>query len=204
MNRPDPKAVESPALLPLRSVVERLVWDEIFPEHQPIEVDLGCGDGSFLAQAAKSSPHRNFLGVERLLGRARKAARKLERAGLTNARVLRIENSYAVQWLFPKATISAYHILFPDPWPKRRHWPRRLLTADFAAALHQSLAARGEVHLATDHESYFTEMLRAFAEEYWQRMDPVVHDTEEWRTDFEREFVKAKRPIFRARFLKRD
>ena len=204
MNYPDPKAVELPALVPLRSIVERLVWDEIFPERQPIEVDLGCGDGSFLVQAAKSSPHHNFLGVERLLGRARKAARKLERAGLTNALVLRIENSYAVQWLFPRATISAYHILFPDPWPKRRHWPRRLLTADFAIALHQSLVAQGEVNLATDHESYFSEMLRAFANEHWQRIDPVVRDAEEWRTDFEREFVKARRTIFRARFLKRD
>ena len=99
----------------------------------PLEIDLGCGDGSFLAALARESPEKNFLGIERLLGRVRSACRRIERAGLTNARVMRFEISYAVEHLLPPGSVTAFYLLFPDPWPKRRHAPRRLVTESFLA-----------------------------------------------------------------------
>lgn len=185
-----------------RSIVERLDWREVFPKEQPIEVDLGCGDGSFLVQIAKAHPDRNFLGVERLKGRALKTARKIERAGLTNARVLRIESSYAVEWLFPPSSVAAVHILFPDPWPKRRHWSRRLMQVGFIAALQKCLVPGGEVHFTTDHKDYFEEVPPRFEGDSWRRVDPVTRVGEEWRTDFELEFEKEQRAIWRARWMK--
>src|SRR2546428_5240443 len=70
-----------------RSYFERLSLDEIFPVKQPIEVELGSGDGGFLEQYAKAVLEHNFLGIERLLGRLRKLDRKGLRAGLTNLRL---------------------------------------------------------------------------------------------------------------------
>lgn len=194
---------------PLRTITERLDWREVFSLSSeggplpPIEVDLGCGDGEFLSQLAKSFPDRNFLGVERLKGRARKAARKLARAGLTNARVLRIESGYAVQWLFPPESVAAAHILFPDPWPKRRHWRRRLMKAELVAALHRALVPCGEVHFATDSEEYFCQTLPLFGPG-WLRVEPLQRRGQEWRTEFERAYASAGKPIHRARWVKQQ
>src|SRR5215470_2143609 len=94
-------AKPAPATLVHRppSYVERLDLSKLFAEAQPLEVELGSGDGSFLAHWAARHPQRNFLGVERLLGRLRKLDRKGRRAGLGNLRLLRIEASYCLTWL---------------------------------------------------------------------------------------------------------
>ena len=67
-----------------------LDFEAIYGRRAPLEVDLGCGDGSFLTAAAAANPLRNFLGIERLLGRVRSACRKITRRELTNARILRL------------------------------------------------------------------------------------------------------------------
>ncbi|MGH7936376.1 MAG: tRNA (guanine(46)-N(7))-methyltransferase TrmB, partial [Chthoniobacterales bacterium] len=116
---------------------------QVFPRAAPLEVDLGCGDGTFLVALAAKFPERNFLGVERLLGRVRSACGKAARAKLPNVRVLRIESSYAVEYLLPPASVAVGHLLFPDPWPKKRHHRRRIVTAGFIAAIHRVLKPRG-------------------------------------------------------------
>jgi tRNA (guanine-N7-)-methyltransferase len=77
-------------ILPV-SILERLSIAGMFPKEQPVEVELGAGDGSFLVQYAGLHPEHNFIGVERLLGRLRKIDRKSRRAGLLNVRVIRLE-----------------------------------------------------------------------------------------------------------------
>src|SRR5437667_9642984 len=114
-----------------KSVTESLNWAEIFPRSAPIEIDLGCGDGAFLTAMAQSHPEHNFLGIERLLGRVSKVCRKVAREDLKNARVLRIDAAYAVEHLIPPESVTAFHLLFPDPWPKRRHHLRRAFTNTF-------------------------------------------------------------------------
>jgi tRNA (guanine-N7-)-methyltransferase len=128
---------------------------EILRPGRPLEIDLGCGDGSFLVEMARHYPERDFLGVERLLGRVRKVCRKVTRAGLANARVLRLESRYVVEWLLPPASISRLHLLCPDPWPKVRHHRRRLIQPDFLAAVRRVLEPGGEFLFMTDHEDYF-------------------------------------------------
>lgn len=128
---------------------------ELCHEDRPLEIDLGCGDGSFLLEMARHHPERDFLGVERLLGRVSKVCRKITRGGLSNARVLRLESRYVVEWLLPEASISRIHLLCPDPWPKIRHHRRRLVQMDFLAALHRALVPGGEWLFMTDHPEYF-------------------------------------------------
>src|SRR5471032_2062665 len=111
----------------LRSIIEPLVLAEIFPKPQPLEVELGCGDASFLVGYARRNPGRNFIGVERLLGRIQKLDRKGRRDGLVNLRGVRIESAYFLQYLLPPGSASALHIYFPDPWPKKRHRKHRLI-----------------------------------------------------------------------------
>ncbi len=122
-----------------------LDFDCVFRRAAPVEVDIGSGNGSFLAALAQKNPDRNFLGLERLLGRVRSACRKIAEQNLSNARVLRLESSYAIQYLLPPRSIAVFHLLFPDPWPKRRH---------------QRLTAKGLLTVATDEQDYFDEMVK--------------------------------------------
>jgi tRNA (guanine-N7-)-methyltransferase len=141
-----------------------LQLETIFGRSAPLEVDLGCGDGSFLAAIAAENPAANFLGIERLRGRVRSACRKIEFSDLPNARILQAEIGYAVEQLLPSNSVTRFHIMFPDPWPKRRHAPRRLLTETVLQALHRKLVANGTVRIATDDCEYFRQITRAVSQ----------------------------------------
>ena len=135
------------------SLIDRLDLEKIFGRIAPLHVDLGCGDGSFICALAERLPEKNFLGIERLLGRIRSAARKASTVG--NVRLLRMENSYAVRYLLPAGSVETFYLLFPDPWPKRRHWQRRSVTAEFLGAISLALAENGRFLIATDDLDYF-------------------------------------------------
>jgi tRNA (guanine-N7-)-methyltransferase len=160
----------------------------MFPQSQPLEVELGSGDGGFLAQWAARHPDRNFLGVERLLGRLRKLDKKGRRAGLTNLRLLRVEAGYCLGWMLPAASVSALHVYFPDPWPKRRHWKNRLVNAAFVQAAARALRPDGTVYLRTDHADYCEQMRAVFAAVPEFSPTDTPADLVALLTDFEKDF----------------
>src|SRR5215469_11449301 len=129
---PSNSSVES-LIVELRSIVEPLSPGHLFPKPQPLEVELGCGDASFLVELARRHPEKNFIGVERLLGRITKLDRKGRRTGLKNLRGVRIESAYFLRYLLPPHSAEAIHIYFPDPWPKKRHHKNRLINEGFPA-----------------------------------------------------------------------
>jgi tRNA (guanine-N7-)-methyltransferase len=182
------------------SYVSRLDPTQIFRRVAPLVVDLGCGDGSFLAAMAKSHPARNFLGIERLAGRVRTAARKASE--LPNVRVLRVETAYAVRYLLPADSVEAFYLLFPDPWPKRRHRRRRIFTPDFLEALIAALAAGGVLHMATDQRDYFEEMQRLASTFPPLQNTPLSETNELPSTTFEKRFLKAGADIYRLELRK--
>jgi tRNA (guanine-N7-)-methyltransferase len=167
---------------------------ELFPRKGPLEVDLGCGDGSFLVAMALRYPERNYLGTERLMGRVRSTCRKATRAGVTNVRLLRVESAYLVRHLLPRASVSRFYVLFPDPWPKRRHWPRRLVQPEFLEAAAMALTPGGELCIKTDDAAYFAAIgktaagCRLFSPEPWDEEVPM--------TDFERHYAAQGRSIY--------
>jgi tRNA (guanine-N7-)-methyltransferase len=146
-----------------KSLISALEFDKVFSRLAPLEIDLGCGDGAFLAALAQENPTRNFLGIERLLGRVRSVCRKIARLDLRNARILRVESNYAVTHLLPAGSVTTFHLLFPDPWPKRRHHRRRAFTPEFVSSIHRALIAGGLFHVATDHADYFHQIERVIA-----------------------------------------
>ena len=175
---------------------------DIFPRPGPFEIDLGSGEGAFLLAMAKRHPGRNFLGVERLLGRVRKVCRAIARHDLDNARIVRIETAYALRYLLPLGSVSVAHVGFPDPWPKRYHQRRRLIQDGFMEALHGIVADGGELRVKTDDEPYFQWMERVFERtKGWQRVD-WAEEPDYPVTDFERRFTAQGLPIYRARLLK--
>jgi tRNA (guanine-N7-)-methyltransferase len=140
-------------------ILQRLDWPGLFGRSAPVELELGAGDGSFLMRHAALHPDHDFLGVERLLGRLRKIDRKSRRLGLTNVRALRLEASYVLEWMIPAGSLEALHIYFPDPWPKRRHWKRRLIDPRFTELVVRAIRPGGHFHVRTDDASYFEQMM---------------------------------------------
>ncbi len=185
----------------IESVVERLDLERMFPKAQPLEVELGSGDGSFLAKYANLQRDTNFIGVERLLGRLRKLDRKSLKLGLRNIRIIRIEASYFLEHLLPRASVTALHIYFPDPWPKRKHRKHRLINLDFPSLAQKVLRDQGVIYLRTDDADYFGAMKNAFAKaDYFQEI-PTPDELAAVVTDFERSFlargVQANRAAYR-------
>lgn len=172
----------------------------IFPGRAglPLEMDLGSGDGSFVMAMAAASLDRNFLAVERLMGRVRRTCRYTGRLGLRNLRVLRVESHYLLRHLMPAQSVAVLHIMFPDPWPKRRHNHRRLIQTEFLDAAHTVLQPAGELRLTTDDHPYFLHMRKVFTahpgftEEVWEPGEDYP------QTDFERGFRAKGLPIYRA------
>ena len=200
---PSPNGANASAIFKPDNWFAPLEWHKVFAQEQPIEIDLGCGKGSFLVWAAHTQPQRNFLGVERLLRRLRRVDRKAARAGVNNVRLIRVEATYLVSKLVPDRSISTYHILFPDPWPKRRHHTRRLIQVPFLSEVHRTLTAEGVVNCATDHEGYFEWIQREFQKSgQFVETEPAQLPPEAW-TDFEREFVAAGKKVYRCRWQKR-
>jgi tRNA (guanine-N7-)-methyltransferase len=183
----------------LSSIIERIEFANLFAQVQPLEVELGCGDGSFLVNYAKRHPERNFIGVERLLGRIRKLDRKGRRAGLTNLRGVRIESAYFLEYLLPAHSATALHVYFPDPWPKRKHWKNRLVNERFPTIAQQALAPDGVVYLRTDDAQYFEQMTEVFRSTNFRLMETPV-ELSELLTDFEEDFIKRGVRTLRAAY----
>jgi len=140
------------------SYVKPLDLEKAFGRSAPLDVDLGCGDGAFLVAMAERHPERNFLGIERMRGRVEKTSRKA--AKIDNVRVLHLESAYAVRYLLPENSVETFYLLFPDPWPKRRHQRRRVATSEFLDAIHRALRRNGTLRIATDDRNYFEQIQR--------------------------------------------
>jgi tRNA (guanine-N7-)-methyltransferase len=193
-------AVKNPLLYELPTILERIDLAQLFAGPQPLEVELGCGDASFLAEYARQNPKKNFIGVERLLGRIQKLDKKCRRLGLSNTRGVRIESSYFLEYLLPPHSATALHIYFPDPWPKKKHRRHRLISERFPSLAQQSLAAGGTVFLRTDDSDYFEQMNEVFsaAKEFEKVETPAA--LAEITTDFERDFNAQGIPTLRAAY----
>ena len=170
-----------------------------FGRKAPLQVDLGCGDGSFLCQLASQNPNHNFLGLEKMASRVAKTCRKS--ADLENVRVINVESAYAVRYLLPEASVQTFYLLFPDPWPKRRHHRRRIMTPDFLDAIHRALTDDGIFRIATDEREYF-HRIRLIAEKHSGFRIVDIADDQLPSTQFQRRFAAVGAPIYRLALAK--
>ena len=182
------------------SIVRPLDLPVLFPQSQPLEIELGCGDASFLVEQARRNPGRNFIGVERLLGRIQKLHRKGRRLGLANLRGARIESSYFLQYLLPPHSAAALHIYFPDPWPKKKHRRHRLVGGSFPALARHAMAAGGTVFLRTDDADYFGQMNEVFGAAGFFEKTETPPELAGIVTDFERDFNARGIPTLRTAY----
>jgi len=177
----------------------RVRWEELFANANPVEVEIGSGNGAFLRFAAERNPGVNFFGIEKRRSRAEQAARSLRAAGLSNAIVINADAVCVIATLVPEESVQAYHIYFPDPWPKRRHRRRRLFgsgNANLAEEICRTLRPGGRVHLASDLPEHLRSIVKSLLacghlREAAPSGQPLV-------THFAQKYGRQGRPLFRV------
>ena len=184
-------------------------WDqkEVFPRCQAMEVEVGTGKGLFLRRQASTETEKNFLGIEISSKYARFAASRLAQQALTNARVVHADARHVFSETLPDASLTAIHIYFPDPWWKKRHHKRRLLTPVFVQQLSRTLISGGILHFWTDvSETYEAGLIALATDDRLQGPQGVAPREAEYdldyQTHFERRMRLSGKPIFRSEFIR--
>lgn len=183
-----------------------LNWEDLFGNSNPVELEIGCGKGRFIINSATQYPDINYIGIERASPYFRIMKERAAKSNLTNIRLLQDDAAYFIEKFVPDESITAYHLYFPDPWPKKRHRKRRIFNGDFLTRVERTLIPGGTLDIATDFEQYFEEMIeRLDASAVMKKMADIperVKALGESRTNFETKYVAEGRPIYRAGYRK--
>jgi tRNA (guanine-N7-)-methyltransferase len=139
----------------LRKMYQPWRWADLFGDERPVEVEIGTGNGAFIVDAALRSAERGFLGIEVSKRFFAKASRCAARKGASNVRMVCADAAYVLSTFVPRASVAAYHIYFPEPWPKDRHAKRRLFRPTLVSQLAETLKRGGYLFVVTDVEDYF-------------------------------------------------
>lgn len=152
----------------------------LFARPGPAVLELGSGHGHFLTAYARAHPAHLCAGVDLMSDRVRRATKKRDRAGLTNLSFVRAEAMEFFHCLPLKARFQRVFVLFPDPWPKKRHHKNRLLSPPFFATLAARCPPGADFYFRTDYEPYF-EGVRAMIERHpsWEVQDGAPWPFEE-------------------------
>lgn len=148
--------------IPLKGVIDPT---EVFFGMKPDEVimEIGSGMGEATAQIAAARPNSGYIAVEVHKPGIGALIIHAERLGIRNLRIIEGDIWEVLSNHWTDKSIDAFHIFFPDPWPKRKQNKRRLLRAEFISLLAQKLKPSGRVHIATDWVPYAEEIEKNFA-----------------------------------------
>ena len=128
--------------------------EEIFGNTNPVDCEIGFGDGAFLIHSAQTKPNRNYLGIDYSIVSVRKTSKKIEKYGLNNIRLIHLDADSAFHLLIPECSLERIYINFPDPWPKKKHEKRRLLDRSFNLLTASRAKKNAIMHILTDDPFY--------------------------------------------------
>ena len=150
-------------VLPYRTSV--LDATAAFGRDAPLVLEIGFGMGQATAAIASARPDTDFVGIEVHEAGVGALLQCIESAALANLRIVRHDAVEVLQHMVAPGSLAGVHLFFPDPWPKKRHWKRRLVQPPFAALVASRLAPGGVFHAATDWQPYAEQMLHVLSAE---------------------------------------
>lgn len=209
------EAVQDNAV-PLHDLPSPIDWQNLFGNTYPVEIEVGPGKGRFLLEASKQFPQINYIGVERAQKyveitreRFKKYMRhfSIERdSGMfENVRLAWTDANYFLTRYVPDESVQAYHIYFPDPWPKARQQKRRIFrNKDFLSAITRTLISNeGRLYVVTDFAEYFSEIQERLANLTTLKSVPLNSSGyEHISTNFEMKYRSEGRKIYRVVYEK--
>ena len=173
------------------------------PTGRRVELDLGCGKGSFTTQLALKYPDSFIMAADIMIGRLRKLAKRNDREKVENMEILRVEARHLLGYILPDNSLDRLHILCPDPWPKGRHSHNRLLCSDFLAHIHRVLKPGGVFHFATDDVPYYEITTSLFKNiDLFETDNSEIADIKEIKSDFERRWNEQGKEVQHIAYIK--
>ncbi len=125
-----------------------------FDKPQPVVMEIGYGMGEATWQIAKDHPEINYLGVEVHMPGVGKLMARIEEFALTNVKLIERDVFEVFHYMIANEALDGVHLYFPDPWPKKRHFKRRIVNQRFIAEVATKLKPGGYLHIATDWVPY--------------------------------------------------
>lgn len=182
---------------------DHLNWKEFFGNDNPVELDIGCGRGLFLFNSAVNDPDTNYVGMEIDYREGRRAASRLLKREMPNARVIGGDCKVVLTRLMDRHSVRAAHVYYPDPWWKKRHHKRRLFNDEFPQILADAVEPGGHVHSWSDVAEYF-DIIRDLMDghpEFTPLEPPPLKDPEhdlDYQTSFDRKKRKLGLAVYRG------
>ena len=182
-----------------------LNYTEIFSNTNPVTMEIGFGMGQATAQIAEAFPSMNYLGIEVHVPGVGRLLSDIRRRQLKNLFIIEHDALETLESMIPDNSLAAFHIFFPDPWPKKKHHKRRLVQRPHTDLLVQKLVPGGSIYFVTDWEEY------AYAALAELEATPGISNKygsfaphQEWRprTKFEQKGIDAGRTIYELIFVK--
>jgi len=176
--------------------------ESLFPKSQPIVMEVGYGMGEATWQIAKANPNLNYLGVEVHMPGVGKLMARLDEYELTNVRLIERDVFEALYYMVKDSSLDGVHLFFPDPWPKKRHFKRRIVNERFLNDVAAKLKPGGYLHIATDWVPYAEWIKEVFS--HTNLFTGGLTERPDWRplTRFEGQGISKDHAVNDFRFLK--
>ena len=199
VNPTEKKSVE------LKTLHSPLNWKDVFGNDRLVEIEVGSGKGRFLKESAQRNPEVNYVGIERASKYFAKSCERLAKHDITTARLVYCDAPYFLYRHVANQSVSAFHIYFPDPWPKKRHRKRRIFNNSiWIRELVRTLNNKsGKIYIATDYKTYFWEIQELFdCHPNFEYCPQKSTETNYIQTSFEIKYREQGHPIYRAVYTK--
>ncbi|MEZ4704061.1 MAG: tRNA (guanosine(46)-N7)-methyltransferase TrmB [Bdellovibrionota bacterium] len=171
-------------------------FPDLFGNKNPVSIEIGMGKGLFMHDIATDHPHRNFLGIEKVKKFLLLSASRMDKSNLNNVKLFSVDAKEFIEKEIPESSVNEFFILFPDPWPKRRHRRRRMVQKDFLLLLKSKLVSKGVIHITTDHKSYFQWIEEVTASLMNTDFCEIPSQRGPYITNFQRKYEAEGRPIY--------
>ena len=157
-------------------------------------IEIGFGDGAALIESALKYPDKNFIGIEVYDSGLGQCLNAINQHKIKNIRLIYGDAVEVLKQFITKKSVEKINILFPDPWPKKRHHKRRLINKRFLALLSKSLINKGIVNISTDWEDYAQQIELTFKES--NQFKEIKSELRDLKTKFEKRGIKLGHKIF--------
>ena len=177
-------------------------WKEVFGNNNKICLELGMGRGSFIIEMAKKHPNINFIGLELDINQTATAIKNVEKEKITNLKMI-CADANEIPNMFGKE-IDTIYLTFSEPWPKEKDAKKRFTSVNYVKLYDRIFKKNKHIIMKTDNKILFASALESLSD-YWYTFNRVSLDLhsderhiedEEIVTDFERQYIKEKRPIY--------
>ena len=182
-------------------------WKKVFGNDNPVDCEIGFGNGDFLVKKSNLHPERNFFGIDYAIESFRRAKKKIENAKKTSIKLVCLEAKAAFIVLVPEKSLSHIYLNFPDPWPKKKHFKNRLLDREFFTIAASCAQNKGKIIVATDDPFYRDFILEEMAAVHlWESLFQKGWTDElsdHFSTKYEKRWRKEGKEIYYMMFQKK-